>query len=87
MKIKADYLMREVAGSCVVVPTGKASVDLLGMITLNSTGVFLWKQLAEDKSEQELLCALMEEYDTDEVTASSDISEFIKDWKAADLLE
>lgn len=87
MKIKADYLMREVAGSCVVVPTGKASVDFLGMISLNGTGVFLWKQLAEDKNEQELISALIEEYDTDEVTASSDISEFIKDLKAADLLE
>lgn len=87
MRIKSDYVMREVAGNCVVVPTGKAAVDFSGMITLNDTGAFLWKQLAEDPSEQELLFAMLEEYETDEATAKADISEFLKKLKAADLLE
>lgn len=87
MKIKSDYVMREVAGTCVVVPTGKASVDFSGIITLNGTGAFLWKQLTEDKGGQELLSALLEEYDTDEATAKADISEFLKKLKTADLLE
>lgn len=87
MKIKSDYVMREVAGTCVVVPTGKASVDFSGMITLNGTGAFLWKQLVEDKSEQELLSAILEEYETDEVTAQADISEFLQKLKVAGLFE
>jgi len=87
MKIKSDYVIREVAGTCVAVPTGKASIDFSGMISLNSTGAFLWKQLAEDKSEQELLSAMLEEYETDEATAKADISEFFNKIKAADLLE
>lgn len=87
MKIKSDYVMREVAGTCVVVPTGKASVDFSGMISLNGAGAFLWKQLAEDKTEQELLSAMLEEYETDEATAKADISEFLKKVKEADLLE
>jgi hypothetical protein len=87
MKIKSDYVIREVAGSSVVVPTGSASVDFSGMITLNSTAAFLWKQLAEDKTEQELLTALLQEYDTDEATAKADLSEFIHMLKAAGLLE
>lgn len=87
MRIKSDYVMREVAGTCVVVPTGKAAVDFSGMITLNDTGAFLWKQLAEGQSEQELLFAMLEEYETDEATAKADISEFLKKLKAADLLE
>ncbi len=87
MKIKSDYVMREVAGTCVVVPTGKASVDFSGMISLNGAGAFLWKQLAKDKTEQELLFAMLEEYETDEATAKADISEFLKKVKEADLLE
>lgn len=87
MRIKADYVMREVAGSCVVVPTGKASIDFSGMISLNGTGAFLWKQLAEDKSEQDLLLAMLEEYETSENTARADISQFIQSLKAAELLE
>ncbi|WP_347488032.1 PqqD family protein [Desulfoscipio sp. XC116] len=87
MKIKSDYVMREVAGTCVVVPTGKASIDFSGMISLNGTGAFLWKQLAEDKTEQELLSAMLEEYETDEATVKADISEFLQKLKEADLLE
>ena len=87
MKIKSDYVMREVAGTYVVVPTGKAAIDFPGMISLNGAGAFLWKQLAEDKSEQELLSAMLEEYETDEATAKADISEFLQKIKAADLLE
>ncbi|MHB8125270.1 MAG: PqqD family protein [Desulfitobacteriaceae bacterium] len=87
MRIKSDYVLREVAGTYVAVPTGKASVDFSGLITLNGTGAFLWKQLTEDKSGQELLSAMLEEYDTDEATAKADISEFLKKLKAADLLE
>ena len=87
MKTKDGYLLREVAGTYVAVPTGKASVYFSGMITLNGTGAFLWKLLTEDKSEQELLSAMLEEYYTNEATARSDISEFIKTIKAANLLE
>lgn len=87
MKIKEGYLLREVAGSHVVVPTGKAALDFSGVITLNGTGAFLWKQLAGDKIEQELVIALLDEYDTDEAKAKADITVFINKLKAADLLE
>jgi hypothetical protein len=40
MKIKSGYIMREVADNYVVVPTGQATVDFNGMITLNETGAF-----------------------------------------------
>ena len=79
--------MREVAGSHVVVPTGKAALDFSGVITLNETGAFLWKQLAGDKTEQELVIALLDEYDIDEARAKEDISAFVNKLKAADLLE
>lgn len=87
MKIKEGYLLREVAGSHVVVPTGKAALDFSGVITLNETGAFLWKQLARDKSEEELLIALLDEYDTGEEKAKADITAFIAKLKAAGLLE
>ena len=87
MKIKSGYIIREVAGNHVVVPTGKASLDFSGVMTLNETGAFLWKQLAIDKTEQELLFALLDEYDVNETTAKADISEFIAKLKEADFFE
>jgi hypothetical protein len=87
MKIKSDYMLREVAGTHVVVPTGRATVDFTGMISLNAAGAFLWKLLAEGKSEQELLAAMLEEYDVESALAAADISDFLETVKAADLLE
>jgi len=45
MKVKEGYMLREVAGNSVVVAVGKATLDFNGLITLNSTGTFLWKLL------------------------------------------
>lgn len=87
MRVKQDYLLRKVADTYVVVPTGNAALDFSGIITLNETGAFLWKQLATDQTEQDLLRKLLEEYNIDEVTASQDLKEYIARLKAADLFE
>ena len=41
MKIKSGYIMRKFQNNYVVVPTGQATVDFNGMITLNETGAFV----------------------------------------------
>lgn len=87
MKIKEGYLLREVAGNHVVVPTGKATLDFSGVITLNGAGAFLWKLVSGEATEQELLSSLLEEYEIDEATAQVDLCEFLAKLKEADLLE
>ena len=47
MKIKSGFMLYEVAGSYVVVPAGDEPLDFNGMVTLNETGAFLWKQLEQ----------------------------------------
>ena len=51
MKLKEGFLLREVAGSNIVVPVGKAELDFGGMLTLNPVGAFIWNQLSEDTTE------------------------------------
>ncbi len=86
MKIKDGYMLREVAGNSVVVAVGKATLDFNGLITLNSTGAFLWKMLAKGSSKEELLTAMLDEYEIDEAAAKKDIAEFIDKLKGADLI-
>lgn len=40
MKIKEGYLLREVAGSNIVVPIGEGELNFSGVITLNDVGAF-----------------------------------------------
>ena len=77
MKVKDDFLLRNVAGSNIVVPIGEGSLNLSGVITLNEVGAFLWEKLSADTTQEELVRALLDEYDVDEATAREDIQEFL----------
>ena len=77
MKLKEGFLLRQVAGQTVVLPTGD-ELDLNMMITLNDTGAFLWQQLQEERDEDALVRALLSEYDVDEDTARKCVAAFVK---------
>lgn len=87
MKIKKGFVLREVADNYVVVPTGKASINFNGMITLNETGAFLWKQLINVTTIETLVESLVREYEVNKKTAHQDVLRFINLLNGADLLE
>ncbi len=87
MKIKENFVLRELCGNYVVVPVGAQTLDFKGMIKLNECGAFLWKNMADaDVTEEELLQAMLLEYDVDEARAKADLEAFICSLKEADLL-
>ena len=77
MKLKTGFLLRQVAGQTVALPTG-GDLDLNMMITLNETATFLWDLLQNDTDEAALVAALLKEYDVDEATAKNCVSTFVK---------
>ena len=76
MKLKDGFILREVAGQTVVLPTGE-ELNLNMMITLNETGAFLWKQLENENDQAGLVAALLAEYDVDEATAKNAVEGFV----------
>lgn len=76
MKIKDGYILRTIAGDNVVLPSGD-ELDLSIMITLNDTGRFLWERLEKGAEVDELVAALLEEYDVDEATARAGVDAFV----------
>ncbi len=86
MKLKSGFVLRSVGGHSVVVPVGAQTVDFNCMITLNDTGAFLWQQLQEERSVQELVAALLAEYEVDAVTAEADVTRFVEKLQQAELL-
>ena len=87
MKIKEGLIIREVAGSYIVVAVGNAVKDFNGIINLNETGAFLWKTLEKGATEEEMLQAMLSEYDVDEETARKDLKSFINKLQEAKLLK
>ena len=79
MKVKEGFVLRSVAGSNVVVPVGAASVDFNGMITLNETGAFLFKESQKpEPTRDKLIQAAMEEYKVGEEEAAENVDSFIQ---------
>ncbi len=86
MKIKDGFVLRKVAGNYIAVATGEEAVNFNAMVTTNETGAFLWEKLKNETTEEELLKALLSEYDVDEETAKADISEFLEKLREGKLL-
>lgn len=85
MKLKDGFILREVAGECVVLSVS-AEIDLNGMLTLNSTGRTLWQRLEQEAQLSDLTQALVDEYEVDEQTASAAAASFVEKLKELDLL-
>ena len=86
MKTTQDVMMREIAGETVLIPVGELAMRFQGIMSLNETGVFLWERMQEDCTEDSLVQAILEEYDTTEACARKDVQAFIKQLQEQELL-
>ena len=77
MRIKEGYILHEIAGNYVVIGVLQNVVNMNGLTTVNEVGALLWKKLEEGATEEELLAAVLAEYEVDAETASKDIKDFL----------
>ncbi len=54
MRRKDGYILRTIAGSNVLVPIGNEIANFNGVISLNDSAKFLWENLKEDITTEEL---------------------------------
>ena len=67
MRVDDGFVLREIAGDYVIIPTGKTVLDFNGMITVNEVGVSIWKMLQEETTFRKYSAGLvLDEYDADE---------------------
>lgn len=81
MKQNSAFLLREVAGTLVIVPVGKAAAAFSGMITANTTSAYLWKLLETEQTAQTLTQALIDRYEVEEARAQADVEAFVQKLK------
>ena len=86
MRIKGDYVLREIAGEYILVPIGNTAMEMNGMITLNEVGVFIWNKLQDECTCEQLLNAILDEFDIDEELAKNDLDEFLQQLEEAHLV-
>lgn len=87
MKIIDGMVLTEVGSEWVAVPTGEASGVLHGIVRLNKTAKFVWDELAEGSSEDELVERMLATYDVDEATAKASVAKVVEQLLGAGLIK
>lgn len=73
--IKQGYVAREIAGEFIAVPIDSSCGN--NIVILNPVSKFLWDELATEKNFDELLDAMLKNYDVPKEEAENDLKEFI----------
>lgn len=92
MKISKGFILRTIKGangeeSHVVITVGEASKKLNGMITLNPTCAFIWQVLQNGATREELIDAMIKEYDVSAEEVSNDVDNVINQFKQLGVID
>lgn len=87
MKVKEGYVLREVAGQIIVVPTGDAALNFNGVINLNAPGKLLWEMLQNEVEVEDLVAGMLAKYEVSREVALKDVEEFLATLKEKKILE
>ena len=86
MKATTEMVLREIAGEHLLIPVGQTALKVHGMITLSESGLLLWNKLQEECTEEDLVNALLAEYEVDRETAEADVKAFVGQMQKAGIL-
>ena len=86
LKATSEVVLREIAGENLLIPVGQTALKLHGMITLSESGRLLWQRLQEECTEEDLVNALLAEYQVDRETAAADVKAFVHQLREVGIL-
>ena len=81
------FVLRKVAGENILVPVGNTALTFNGLVTLNESGAFLWKHMEKNRTREELVQEVLQEYEVSEEQARLDIGQFLTYLAKAGVLE
>ena len=79
MKIVKEFILRDIAGEYVLVPTGETTQEFNGFITISDTARFIWENIEKVDNLKQLVDLILEEYEIDEETATRDAVGMVND--------
>ncbi len=86
MKRKAGFVLQKIGEESYAVAVTPEAAKVGSMIRLNPTGALLFAYLEEDRSEEECVLALLQNYEIDREVAEGDVARFLTGLRGAGLL-
>lgn len=87
MKVKDGFVLRNVVDEYIVMPTGDNIAKFDGAVVLNEVSAFVFEQMKNPVSREDLLEAVLNEFEVDEATAKADLDALIEKLTEMGLIE
>lgn len=60
MRVDKEFVLREIAGDYIIIPTGKTVLEFNGLITVNEVGVSIWNMLQKEVTFDKLVQGILD---------------------------
>ncbi len=77
MKLKYNFVMRDIDNQPVAVAVGKDNAKFNGMIRMNQSGAYIFQLLKEDMTIEQIVEAVVSKYDVSMDIATNVVNDFI----------
>ena len=87
MKLRGEFVVRQVMDSIVAIPVGQTALQFNGMLLLNDVSKVIWDRLEQGAELAEIVTAVTDAFAVSQEEARADILEFLDKLRAAQLLD
>lgn len=79
--LNENFILKKIGNEYMIIPTNNKNVNVSKIFNTNETGAFIFNNLKENKSLDEILDLLKKEYNATEEILKKDLYEFIEELK------
>lgn len=87
MKIKEGFILKDVAGSKIVIATGEQRMNFNGVITFNEVGADIFNLLDGNNSVEDIVTKISSDYNVPCEVVKADVETLIEKMKKHNLIE
>lgn len=87
MKLRGEFVVRQVMDSIVAIPVGQTALKFNGMLLLNDVSKVIWDCLVQGAELADIVTAVTNAFAVSSEEARADILEFLDKLRAAQLLD
>ena len=78
MKLNKLYVVKNIAGETVIVPTGNAIQNFNGLISANEVAGFIWNHVENCETPEDMVKLVMDEFEGDPDVIRKEVLEFLE---------
>lgn len=87
MRVKKEFIIRNIAGKDVIVATGKEAMKFNGLLTVSETGKFILEHYQDAENISDLIQMVLDEFEVDPEIAAKDTIGFTNAMLQQEIIE